>query len=236
MHQFLTDILKLVLDTIFPIYCLTCKNQSSQYFCLLCVKLLDRLPTQLCIVCRKPSVAGFTHPLCRSTQSPEAIISIYDYHDKYIAKAIIVGKYKFVRQIYKELGAELSEYLLSEFPFTLENADFISPVPLNKARQRWRGFNQAEILAQALSEKSNIPIFNLLIRKKNTKTQKDLPLSERLKNVRDAFIVTSTQNLSNKNILLIDDVCTTGATLRQAAKALKKGGANRVTCITLAAD
>jgi ComF family protein len=236
MHQFFTDISGLVFDTLFPIYCLSCKSQASEYYCADCVKKLSLVLAQACLVCRKPSLAGFTHPGCRNSITPNLSFNLYDYHDKNISKGIILGKYKFITKIYKQLGIELALTIKQQFDFILNDIDYIVPIPLARLRQRWRGFNQAEILAEKLSLVSEIQIMKLLLRKKNTKTQKDLPQEARFKNMRGAFGIAPNIEINGKNIILIDDVCTTGATLRQAVKTLKQAGANKVNCITLAAD
>ena len=236
MHEFFTDISNLVFDTIFPIYCLRCKTQASEYFCAKCIKKLTPVLAQACAICRKPSLAGFTHPGCHNSLTPNLLISVYDYHDKNISEAIILGKYKFITRIYEQLGVELALEIKQQYNFVLTDVDYIVPIPLARLRQRWRGFNQAEILGEKLASHSEIKISNILIRKKNTKTQKDLPQEARFKNMRDAFSIVPGAQVKGKNIILVDDVCTTGATLRQAVKTLKQAGANKVNCITLASD
>ena len=114
---------------------------------------------------------------------------------------------------------------------------YIISVPLHAKRLRKRGYNQAELLAKELSKRLNIKfVANILIRAKNTKPQFDLKKGERGKNILGAFIVNPKfQNkLKGKRFLLVDDITTTGATLRECVKVLKKGGAEKVLAIILA--
>lgn len=109
------------------------------------------------------------------------------------------------------------------------------PVPLHKKRLYERGFNQAEILAKHLARIVRVPISNnLLIREKNTLSQQKLSKINRAKNVKGAFSASKEDMLSGKQVILIDDVCTSGATLTECAKAALIGGAHSVCAITVA--
>jgi ComF family protein len=115
------------------------------------------------------------------------------------------------------------------------------PIPLSSSKLRKRGYNQAEILAKELSKKLNLSVKNLLERTRETKTQVGLTNLQRKLNVKDAFIlnssfITNHSSLKNVNIFLVDDVATTGSTLLEAAKVLKRGGAAKVFGLTLARD
>jgi ComF family protein len=115
------------------------------------------------------------------------------------------------------------------------------PIPLSKTKLRKRGYNQAEILAKELSKKFNFPVQSILERTRETKTQVGLTNLQRKLNVKDAFklnlsLIANHSSLKNANIFLVDDVATTGSTLLEAAKVLKKGGADKVFGLTLARD
>lgn len=182
-----------------------------------------------------PSVNGITHPKCLTASKPAQLISVFDYHNENISQAIITGKYRFVSQIYKQLGGFCAMILKREYP-CFPSVDFIVPIPLFRKRERWRGFNQAEIFADSLSESWGVEMAFLLKRVKNTATQKDLDLEKRQRNMRQAFAVLDQHRILGKTILLVDDVVTTGATLLEAAKALKRAGAREVFCATIAQD
>ena len=105
---------------------------------------------------------------------------------------------------------------------------------MTEQSQKERGYNQAQILAQKYGELIGKSPINALIKKKQTQRQEQLGRAERKKNVDNAFAVADKNLVKNKAILLIDDVKTTGATLNNCAKALKRAGATSVVCITLA--
>jgi len=115
-----------------------------------------------------------------------------------------------------------------------EDFDLIVPVPLHPRRGRERGYNQSELLAKALERQIAVPFYSALNRIRPTLPQVGLSHSERIDNVRKAFRCASTQQISKKRILLVDDVMTTGATVASAARALLDGGALRVSVLTVA--
>lgn len=255
MHQLFHDLQTAILDTFFPEFCLGC-NTEGVVLCTTCVAARSIVPHQICIICKKPSLFGQTHPKCSNTQTPDGLLSLYDYHDTVIARSIIYGKYKFIPKLYSLLGEQLGMILQGQ-PFADKFKNFVVvPLPLAKSRQRWRGFNQAALLAEAITQKNKLEIRPALERHKNTKTQKDLNKPMRQKNVQNAFMLVDPTNtkwyhtfivpkvkpapfntsVEGKNILLIDDVITTGSTLLEATKVLKRNGAKTVWCVTLARD
>lgn len=126
------------------------------------------------------------------------------------------------------LGEFLAQFILLEEEWQI---DFIIPVPLHKKRLKKRGYNQAELIANALGKRLSIEVVaDALIRVKDTKTQTTRSKSERAEALEHAFSVI--KDVENKNILLIDDVCTTGATLTSCAVALKKAKAAHVYAAT----
>ena len=229
------DIKLFVLDTLFPITCISC-GADGVLICLDCKSIFKKLEHQLCIVCQKQAVFGLTHSKCQSPYTADGLISFYNYHDEKIAKIIIAGKYKFIPNVFAELGQIIALQLISPYPHILISNFTIVPIPLHRTRMKWRGFNQSQILAGTISHYLNIPCDNVLVRCKITKTQKDLNKEERKNNLKDAFRLSPKADIKNKKIILIDDVTTTGATLQQAAKILKQKGASKVICLTVARD
>ncbi len=119
----------------------------------------------------------------------------------------------------------------------LQKADLVVPVPLHRRRLLARRYNQSALIAQALSQKSGVPCaMQLLVRKRATPPQGHLHIKEREKNVAKAFLVNpdAQADIKGKNILLIDDVLTTGATVNECARVLLKEGAKEVNVLTLA--
>jgi len=135
------------------------------------------------------------------------------------------------------IGALLASFMAD---FSFPDVDFtdyslIIPVPLHIKRLRQRGFNQSLILAHALAKKWQIPVnFSLLKRHKFTLTQTGLNKTERKQNIKGAFEVSNKKNIVGENVILVDDVYTTGATINECAKTLTKAGAQKVTVLTLA--
>ncbi len=116
-------------------------------------------------------------------------------------------------------------------------ADVIVPVPLAEARRRERGFNQAELIARPLGTLRGIPVDPTVLRRsRDTPPQVGLSAARRRENVRDAFAVADPARVADQFVLLVDDVATTGATLRACAEPLKAAGARRVVGLVVARD
>ncbi len=220
------------LDYIFPAFCAKC-GQEGIYLCPTCGQKLLRLQQQRCLICQKPSPFGKTHTTCSKTKI-DGIISALPYHDPAIKNLIEIFKYKFI-DISELLGNFMVEAINNQELNNFFKDFIIIPVPLHKRRFRWRGFNQSQLLAQTLSSSLGIPIEDKIIsRIRYTKPQVELKHDERKLNVKGAFEVVG--DPTGKNFLLVDDVVTTGATINELAKLLKKKKAHSVWALTLAAD
>ncbi len=109
----------------------------------------------------------------------------------------------------------------------------VVPIPLSGKRRRQRGFNQAELVARKVAKRMNLPVYGrLLIRTRDTKAQKELNDQERKNNLKRAF-KTRKNKVQLNHILLIDDIYTTGSTMNEAAKELKRAGAEQVYCLSI---
>lgn len=144
-----------------------------------------------------------------------------------------VKEYKFSGQrLYGELFGSIMAEKLSSVE-ALKACDYIIPVPLHPKRLEERGYNQSEILAKAISEKSGIPmVTDALFRVKETQRQSSLKGLARIENVRNAFFAHS-ETVRDKKIILVDDICTMGETLKACESALKDGGAGDIFAATL---
>lgn len=140
-------------------------------------------------------------------------------------------KYRRATKISRLLGRGMATILNNDF--YLRTSDLILPVPLFWLKQLQRGYNQSQLLAQAIHRECGIPVCDLLVRRKNTKTQTRLSETRRKENVRDAFRIKN-NGVADKKILLVDDVMTTGATIRECARILKAAGAERVYSLVAA--
>jgi ComF family protein len=228
-----------IFDFLFPKKCLGC-GRTGGYFCADCLNFasLDRL--QICPVCERPAIGGMTHPACKTRESLDGFTSIFTYKGV-IRKGITKLKYNFV----SDLASELVELFLSSCGedesftrFCRQRDVFLVSVPLHPARERWRGFSQTRLLGSLIAKNLDLQFLpDLLIRVKNTRPQVELDEKERKENIKDAFVInakTSRFAIHTSNLLLLDDVWTSGATLKEAGKTLKKGGAKTVWGLTLA--
>ncbi len=184
----------------------------------------------ICQKCGKPSPQKTICIECTSTSSPLSKIRSLGEYDGILHDFIIALKY------YRNIG--LAEMLLPDLRQVIENAQFnfdmIVPVPLNKIRQRQRGYNQVAVWGKLLSESLKIPLsMHVLKRERNTASQVNLSAEKRMKNVLGAFSANP-DRINGKNILLLDDVITTGATLNECAAMLKEGGAEQIFALTIA--
>jgi ComF family protein len=147
----------------------------------------------------------------------------------------VIHLFKFEKR--KNLVTRLSRLLHETFieHFNDLNIEWIVPVPLHKKRYQERGFNQCEMLARGLGKRSRIAVSaNNLIKVKHTQPQTGLTDKQRSKNVKNAFRVRKPKQLAGRRVLLVDDVFTTGATLNECTRALKRAGAREVYVLTLA--
>ncbi len=195
----------------------------------------------ICLACNKNSFDGLTHPKCRGKYVIDGAFSSISY--KGIVKKLI---YNFK---YKPYLADLKNSLVELFYESLiQNEIFmqtivkllncsIVPIPLHSDRLRKRGYNHAEILAKGISDKLGLKTLNVLERSKDTKSQFGLKLDERKENLQGAFEMAKNCSTAKlPNIFLVDDILTTGSTLLEAARVLKRNGAKRVWGLTLARD
>lgn len=222
-----------ILDLLFPIYCLGCHKEKTW----LCKDCFEKIPLNSefrCPFCEKPSFFSKTCKKC-SSKNLDGLIIASDYQNEILKKTIFSFKYKFVKELNFCLGKLLISALENHPLVSLINSLVIVPVPLHKLRKRWRGFNQAELLAKEIEKYFKISLLNnLLIRKKYTKPQTRLKGEERKKNVRQAFTIENHHAILAKRIILVDDIATTCATLEESSKVLKKAGAKEVWGLVLA--
>lgn len=229
-----------LVDILFPKSCIGCGKEDF-FVCESCNKLLEYLSFQNCPICEAAmTVSGEKCQNCQRDHEMkiDKMIIAGNYENELLSKIIHFYKYKFVEDLSGDLGAYLTEALRK---WLRKTPDLIVPVPLHKKRLRWRGFNQALLLAEHVSKNLlpgvEIPIeTDLLKRIRHTPPQMKMKKhSERRKNIQGAFEVTDqARKLNNKNVLLIDDVCTTGATIFECAKEIYKLGPKNITAAVLA--
>ena len=192
-----------------------------------------------CPVCLKAYFDGLTHPVCRDKYSIDGVISTVVYNS--IARKMIRQfKYRpYVSRLSEIIGGVMNEGLAQNegfYNFIGKFEPVIVPIPLSSRRLRERGYNHAEIIASQVAKYFHLIISNkLLVRIKDTKPQYKLNKRERLENVQGAFGIAKNAKVPN-SVVLIDDVATTYATLKEAAKVLKQKGSKRVLGVTFARE
>lgn len=222
-----------ILDLIFPKTCLGC-GKEGKYLCDKCLDGL-KLLKPACPYCEKASIDGFTHTKCAKVYGLDGLTSIWDYEGA-VKKAILAFKYKYATEVGKELASCFITSLLGIK--NLVPSDYcLVPVPIHWYRENVRGFNQSEEIgkqvAQSLGWEFNS---DLLIKKKSTNAQAQLSVEERKQNLKGVFSLNPNYTLNAKpcTLILFDDVFTTGSTLKEAAKVLKRAGVAKVWGLTIA--
>ena len=234
--------LKLLIDIIYPRYCIVCQknlkvDSLAELICSECwVKIKRNIPPT-CRYCGKHINSSVLDGICETCKKRDY------YFDRVYAACNYDGILKELIHQFKYSGKEYLGFILSrlliEFinksGLSLECFDFVIPVPLHKRKKREREFNQSYILAKNVAEQFKLVLLKEgLLRIRDTRTQTELPKQKRFKNVKDCFLVNPRVELKGKNILLIDDLLTTGATCSEAAYALKQAGCQQVWVLTLA--
>ena len=218
-----------LLDLLYPPFCVGCGRPGTMY-CSTCRDGTPRIQPPLCPRCGRPqAVSRVCHDCAVEPPSVDGIRSVMVFEGA-LRAAIHQFKYGYVR----DLAVPLGNLLISYWRETPLAADVIVPVPLHARRLRERGYNQAALLAQHLGLALGVPVYsNCLRRSRYTASQTRLSARERSHNVEGAFACTGTGVLGQR-VLLVDDVCTTGATLGACGRALEEGGARSVWALTVA--
>lgn len=219
-------------DLIFPKQCFRCKSWGN-FICAPCSQTLKSQTYQRCIICQKPSLGGWTHPKCKNSFRPDRLITIFDYQDLTLSRLINTAKLSLVPEIFSELARASCTRLEIQSP--LWRQFVLCPIPQTGSKSRWRGFNQSELIAKEFSQRFQIAIDRILVKSRSTKQQKQLNKQQRTFNLRKSFQISQPEYLP-KQILLIDDITTTGSTFLEATKVLKKAGVKSIWCLAIAQD
>jgi competence protein ComFC len=226
-----------LLDFIYPSRCGVCGRELSRedvIICAGCWQALSAIPPPVCQKCGLP-----TSPqdlLCSSCEVRDHFFSFarsYGPFDEIFQKIIHLFKYRGKLSLSKPLAALMGATVRGDARYSPMEA--LIPVPLHSAKRRARGYNQSELLARDLSRTIGPPLLErVLVRTLNTRSQSKLSLSGRMANVQDAFRVKAPRQIQDRQIVLVDDVLTTGATADACASVLLKAGAAQVSVITMA--
>jgi len=218
------------LDFLFPPRCVGCR-QVGVWLCAECLDQIPRVEPPFCIRCGDAVVSDGLCARCRTSPLRIDCIRSVVYFDGVLRTAIHQLKYKGRTVLAEPLGGLMAAYW-AQHPMSV---DVVVPVPLHAARLRKRGYNQAALLACAMARRVGLLVDErTLVRQRATVPQVELNAEKRLQNVHDAFCCSG-DDLVGKRVLLIDDVCTTGATLEACAIALyDEGRVRSVQALTLA--
>lgn len=230
-----------LLDTIFPIRCIGC-GDFGDYVCRGCLGAIPIKKTFECIGCKRNTPFGQTCFLCAKTNSIDQLLIVADFRDSLVEKILKFFKYKFISDLEQPSSVLIKRYLkwltLNKKFNVFEANPLLIPVPLHQRRLNWRGFNQSELLAKNIADTFQMEMADDVIERIiHTVPQADIKeKEERLKNLNDIFKIRKNRScdLLGREVLLIDDICTTGATLSECAKVLKQNGATRVIALVVA--
>lgn len=238
---FFKTALTLIMDTIYPHRCPSCKKivELDSVFCLDCWKKLQFITKPTCSICGTPlqfNTLLDNNIICAKCLSKKPYyskaISCFIYN-KTISKAIF--EFKFYQRMF--LSKFFAKFIYAKIKEYLKDIDYIIPVPLSLKRLRWRGFNQTLLLARDLGKLANKEVIsNLIIKTKHTKAQVRLKNKDRVKNLKTAFIINEKylEKIKNKNIAIIDDVITTGTTVNECSKVLKRHNVGKIFVFSIA--
>ena len=218
------------LDLLLPPRCAGC-HRVGTWLCVDCLELLPLVEPPYCTRCGEP-VANGSQLCSRCRTSPLQVSPIRSvvYYEGVVQDAVRWLKYRGRTPLAQPLGELMAKYWEKH----TSPVDVVVPVPLHADRLNERGYNQAALLAFAFAGRVGLAVQEqALIRWRATGPQTDLSITQRGENVRDAFHCPD-DSMAGRNVLLVDDVCTTGATLNACATALLAGGANKVQALTLA--
>ena len=211
-----------LLDLVLPEYCVVCGREGS-YLCANCETDLPPLQKPFCFLCASPRVPQLCESCRRSAPAFDSVRAPYEFRGS--ARQMVHDlKYRHVRIAVPYVARLLAAYL-ERNPYPI---DAYCPVPLHPRRERSRGFNQSELMAQHLSKLTGVPVDTTALRRtRNTPPQVSMESpGDRHSNIADAFECPS--DIEGRRYMLIDDVVTTGSTMSACADALKDAGAANV--------
>jgi competence protein ComFC len=224
---------------LYPPICTICSASVSpdEYLCEECHAKVPRIAPPFCATCSEPFSGAITSSFSCANCAHRKLYfesAVAVYRSRAVVRRV-VHKFKYNGEMYlrhivaRWLNAALDDERLRDRSF-----DIIVPVPLHPARERERGFNQAALLARLLGKKRSIPCRPALERVRYTTTQTLFDRTERMENLHNAFRLRKNMDVRQLRVLLIDDVLTTGATLSECARVLRRAGASSVYAATAA--
>jgi ComF family protein len=229
-----------LINLIYPARCIVCKRyildkDKQKFICDLCQSTIKKNIPPFCKYCSRHIDDGSS--ICKECKDKtfyfDEAFSSCVYEDP-LREIIHQFKYNGKDYLGRFLAGLLIEFI-NTYKLPMKDFDFIIPIPLYPSKLRQREYNQALILAEYIAKEFKLKLLkDALYKIRNTPAQAELDSQQRWKNISDCFRVNPKISLKDKNILLIDDILTTGATTSEAAKTLKSKGARKVTVLVLA--
>lgn len=225
-------------EVIFPPSCVICNSMNGDVadgMCSLCMAEVSYVSSPLCGICGRNYTAAIRHDHlcgdCLSNSPSYSLARSIAFYEEPVRTLLHRLKYSFDTTVIGPLLKIARNYDFSCF----ENSDYIVPVPLHSQRLRSRGFNHAHHLARLFfPERLQDIMVDALVKKRKTVSQTALDATRRKANLNAAFIVKDIEIIKNKKICIVDDVYTTGTTVAECAKTLRRGGAGDVVAVTFA--
>jgi len=225
----------------FPSFCELCgallEEPGEKVICRRCREKVRRCSAPFCPCCGRFFESEVEPHLCQVCLEKEPALARHRSFARYegpVKEVILLFKYRGFKVLGNWLGELLAENLGKEEDLW-DGVEALVPVPLHPKKERKRGFNQAKVLAKRLAKHRSLRLLERrLIKVANIPAQTSLEAEEREKNVRGAFRTRKAKDLEGKIVLLVDDVYTTGSTLRECSLVLKKAGAREVRAVTVA--
>ena len=211
--------LEYILELIYPTTCGICGKICKEAICKKCELKLKEFEINL---------------IRENKKNYQESMHLYRY-DGIIRKKIIDYKFNNKAYLYKTFAKIiLNNKKICGF---LEKYDIIIPVPIHRKRKLQRGYNQTEIIAKEIAKNTHLQLENnILIKQKDIVTQSSLTKEKRKQNIKNAFCIKNPEKILNKKILIFDDIYTTGSTVLECSKVLKKSGIKEIGVLTIAKD
>ncbi len=219
-------------DYFFPKNCLNCRAEGA-WLCESCSDSLFFINARFCPFCETPAALFGVCDKCRGAIGAQKVFSLFLYSDQLAQKIIKNFKYRYLQDIVKDLEPLYRKFIYKyKMLLEIKPDSVLVPVPLHWYKERERGFNQAKEIAKIISKILDLPVDDKIIAKKSlTKNQADIKMEERFANLSGAFKILKSPP---KNIILVDDVFTTGSTIKEIAFVLRSVGAENIQAITFA--
>jgi len=231
-----------LLELIFPPVCLLCERPGREIICAGCREQFALIKPPYCVRCGRPlpesAAAETVCGQCRQSPPQFDGARAVGLHTATLREAVLRFKFRGRRRLAEPLAELLAERISSEqsqlagLPWG--SLTGVVPVVLHPRRRSWRGFDQAALLSRRLAKLADLPCREqVLVRSKDTTPQIGLTPTQRRNNMKDAFAVPQPEMVAGESLLLIDDVYTTGSTLNEAARVLRRSGAESVWALTI---